>query len=506
MDTIDYLKKEIEGLELKSNQEEIGEVIEVRDGTARISGLRNVESFEIIRFESSDKKNTEPVYGLVLSLEEYEVGSVVLGDSDTIKEGDIVKRTNKVLSCPVGENLIGRVVDPLGKPLDGKGKIEEEKFNPLEKIGPSVISRKPVDTPIHTGIKIVDALVPIGRGQRELILGDRITQKTSLVIDTIINQKKEPNRPICIYVAIGKRRAELARILDTLKKQGAMEYTIVVSATASDPASFLFLAPYTGAALGEYFMEKGQHALVIFDDLTKHAWAWRQISLILKRSPGREAYPGDVFYLHSRLLERAANLKEGGSLTALPIVETQAGDLTAYIPTNVISITDGQIYMDTSLYLKGQRPEMNIGLSVSRVGSSAQTKAMKKVASTLKLELAQFQELESFLEFADEVDAETRKKIERGRRMKEILKQDYLAPLPFEKQVAIIYVGERSFFNDIKVEDVRKFEAELFEAIEAQKPEIFTKIREQKEIDENIKTELEKIARQVLRNYVSEGN
>ncbi|MFH1657410.1 MAG: F0F1 ATP synthase subunit alpha [bacterium] len=504
MDTIDYLKKEIEGLKLEAQQEEIGEVIEVKDGTARVSGLRNVENFEVIEFESSIKK--DPVYGLVLSLEEYEVGSVILGDFSAIKEGDVVKRTKKVLSCPVGEKLIGRVINPLGEPLDGKGVIEEDKFNPLEKIGPSVIDREPVSYPLHTGIKIVDALVPIGRGQRELILGDRITQKTSLAIDVILNQKEEQKRPICIYVSIGKRRAELARIVDTLRKRGAMDYTIVVSATASDPASFLYLAPYAGAALGEYFMEKGKDALVIYDDLTKHAWAWRQIALILKRSPGREAYPGDIFYLHSKLLERAARLSEkngGGSLTALPIIETQAGDITAYIPTNVISICDGQIYMDTSLYLKGQRPEMNIGLSVSRVGSAAQTKAMKKVAASLKLELAQFQELESFLEFADEVDAETKNKINRGRRMKEILKQDYGAPISFEKQVSLIYVGARSFFNDIEVKDIKEFEKEFFEAIEVQKPVIFKNIKEQRELTEDIKTELEKIARQVLTKYVS---
>jgi len=516
---INYLKKEIENLEFEPQQEEIGEVLEVKDGTALISGLQNVESLEIIKFKPSIKTNSEKnkteqdgkedLYGLALNLEENQVGAITLCDFSKIQEGDIVERTKKVLSFPVGKELIGRVVAPTGKPLDGKGKVKTENFYPLEKIGPSVIDREPVNSPLHTGLKIVDALVPIGRGQRELILGDRITQKTSLTIDVILNQKNEPNRPICVYVAVGKREGELARILHTLKKNGAMDYTIVVAATSADPAAFWYLSPYAGTAIGEYFMDQGKDALVIFDDLTKHAWAWRQISLVLKRAPGREAYPGDIFYLHSRLLERAGKLnkeKGGGSLTALPIIETQAGDITAYIPTNVISICDGQIFMDTSLYLKGQRPEMNVGLSVSRVGSAAQTKAIKKVAGTLKLELAQFQELESFLEFAEEVDAETQKRIERGKRMKEILKQDSLSPLGFEKQTAIIFAGVKGFLDEAKVEDIKKIEQDLFEYIEIQNPEIFKKIRETGDLDENTEKELEKIIREVLKNYVSKGN
>ncbi len=515
MDTLEYLKQEIENLELKPQQEEIGRVLQVKDGTAKISGLQNVESLEIIKFEPSGKKDSgqdetqEEIYGLASVLEEYEIGSIILGDFSKIKEGDIVKRTRKVLSCPVGEELIGRVINPLGKPLDESGEIKAKHFYPLEKVGPSVIDREPVSFPLHTGIKIVDALVPIGRGQRELILGDRITQKTSLAIDTILNQKQEPKRPICIYVAIGKRESEIAKILEVFKKYGAMDYTAVVLATSSDPVSFWYLAPYAGTALGEYFMDRGKDVLIVFDNLTKHAWAWREISLVLRRSPGREAYPGDIFYLHSRLLERAGKLnknKGGGSLTALPIIETQAEDITAYIPTNVISICDGQIYMDTSLYLKGQRPEMNVGLSVSRVGSAAQTKAIKKVAATLKLELAQFQELESFLEFAEEVDPETKSRIDRGRRMREILKQDTLSPLGFERQVAIIFAATRGFLDEVKIEDIRKFEKDLFETLEIQKPEIFSRIRETKDLDKDIEIELEKIIRQVLKKYVSERN
>lgn len=524
MNTIDFLKKEIENLELKPNQEEIGEVIEVRDETARISGLQSVEFFEVVKFESCDKnlenqnqieddegilqqnKDKETIYGLALNLEECEVGSIILGDFSKVKAGDIVKRTKKVLSLPVGEELIGRVIDPLGESLDEKDKIQSEDFYPLEKIGPSVMDREPVNSPLHTGLKIVDALIPIGRGQRELILGDRITGRTNLALNTILAQKNEPNRPICIYVAVGKRKAELSRIIKVLEDKGAMKYTIVVSSTSADPVSFWYLAPYSGACLGEYFMNQGKDALVIFDDLTRHAWAWRQISLVLKRAPGREAYPGDVFYLHSKLLERAAKLnknKGGGSLTALPLVETQAGDITGYIPTNIISICDGQIYMDTSLYLENQRPEVNIGLSVSRVGSSAQTKAMKKVASTLKLDLAQFQELESFLEFAEEVDVDTRKKIERGKRMREILKQDWLCPLSFEKQVAIIFAGIKGFLDNIKIKDIKKFEKDLFESIEIQNPKIFEQISNTKELDRGIEVEMEKIIRQVADKYLS---
>lgn len=502
MDTIEYLKQEIEKLDLTPKKEEIGEVLEVKDGVARISGVQNAESFEVLKFESS----SEDVYGLALNLEENEVGAIVLGDFSNVKEGDIVKRTEKVISLPVGEDVVGRVVDPLGRPIDGKGEIKQSDFYNLERMAPSVIDRESVNFPLHTGLKVVDSLIPIGRGQRELVLGDRVTQKTSLTIDTIINQKKEPRRPICIYVAVGKREAELARIVETLKQKGAMEYTIVVAASASDPAPFWYLAPYAGTALGEYFMDNGKDALVIFDDLTKHAWAWREISLILKRSPGREAYPGDVFYIHSKLLERAAKLNKergGGSLTALPLIETQAGDLTTYIPTNVISICDGQIYMDTSLYLQGQKPEVNIGLSVSRVGSSAQTKAMKKVAGDLKLEMAQFQELESFLEFAEEVGEETKIKIDRGRKMKELLKQDYLSPLSFEKQVAIIRAGIKGFLQDVNLEDVKNFEKDLLEYIDSQKPQVIQEIKEKRELNEDMKMELDKVIRAVVEKYTN---
>jgi len=430
MEIYEILKKEIEKIELKAEEKEVGEVLEVKDGVVKISGLKAVENFEIVKFERAD------VEGVVLNLEKETAGAIVLGDFSKIKEGDIVKREKRILSVPVGEEMIGRVIDPLGNPLDEKGEIKTSVFFPVEKIGPSVVEREPVNTPLHTGIKLIDALIPIGRGQRELFLGDRTTDKSYWALTTILNQKREPNRPICIYVAIGKKEAEVARIHEILQREGAMDYTIIVSASASMPISFWYLAPYSGCAQGEYFMEKGKDALVIYDDLTNHAYAWRQIALILRRPPGREAYPGDIFYLHSRLLERAAKLnkeKGGGSLTAIPLIETQEGDISAFIPTNVISICDGQIFFNYSLYLKGQKPEIDIGLSVSRVGSSAQTKAMKKVAGKLKLELAQFAELERFLEFIEEVDPETRKKLERGRRIKEILKQERLKPLSLRK-------------------------------------------------------------------------
>lgn len=502
MDAIEYIKKEIENLELQPQKEEIGEVLEVKDGVAKISGLKDAQSFEIIKIEKASASFSEDIFGLVLSLEDETVGAIILGDFSKVEEGDIAKRTKRILSCPVGENLVSRVVNPLGQPLDERGEIKETENYPLERVGPSVIEREPVNDPLHTGLKVIDSLIPIGRGQRELVVGDRICQKTSLAVDTIVNQKEEPNRPVCIYVAIGKREAELAKTIETLRKQGAMEYTIVVSVSAADPASFWYLAPFAGAALGEYFMHQGQDALVIFDDLTKHAWAWREISLILKRAPGREAYPGDIFYLHSRLLERAAKLsqeKGGGSLTALPIVEIQGNDLTGYIPTNVISICDGQIFLDTSLYLAGQTPEVDVGLSVSRVGSSAQTKAMKKVASNLKLELAQFKELESFMEFSEEVDEETKNKIERGRRMKEVLRQEHLNPLPFEKQVAIIFAGIKGFLAQIRIDQVSKFEKDLFEYLQNQQPQILKNIRESRVLEEETETELEKAIREVLR-------
>ena len=500
----DFLQREIDNLRFRPEVEEIGEVLEVKDGIVKSSGLTKGENLEIVKFD--DEKKSE---GLILSLEEETVGIVVLGDYSSIKEGNIVKRTRKILSLPVGEEMVGRVINPLGQPLDGKGKIKGTTFYPLEKIGPSVAEREPVSRPLHTGIKAIDALIPIGRGQRELILGDKITKKTETVLNIILNQKEEKERPICIYVAIGKREAEIARIKEMLEKKGAMEYTILVVASSADPASFQYLAPYAGAAQGEYFMDKGKNALVIFDDLTKHAWAWRQISLILRRPPGREAYPGDIFYLHSRLLERAAKLNEkrgGGSLTALPIIETQAGDYTTYIPTNVISICDGQIIMDTSLYLRGQRPEVNIGLSVSRVGSAAQTRAMKKVASRLKLDLAQFQELERFLEFSEEVDEETKKKLERGKRMREILKQEYLSPLPFEKETVIIFAGVRGFLDKVPLSKIKEFENNLFETIEVESPEIFQSIKEKEDLLPEIEEKLTQIISNLVESYATEGN
>jgi len=503
MDTFEILKKEIENLEIKARKEEIGEVVEVRDGIAMISGLKEVESFEMIKFEASD------ILGVVINLEEDLVGAIVLGDFSKIKEGDIVKRERKTLSCPVGENLIGRVIDPLGNPLDGKEEIKANKFSPLEKIGPSVVEREPVNSPLHTGIKLIDALIPIGRGQRELFLGDRTTEKSDHALTIILNQKNEVKRPICIYCPIGKKESEIARTVETLKKSGAIDYTIVVAASASLPASFWYLAPYAACAQGEYFMEKCQDALVIYDDLTKHGYAWRQIALILRRPPGREAYPGDIFYLHSRLLERAAKLnknKGGGSLTAIPILETQAGDITGYIPTNVISICDGQIYFDTSLYLQGQKPEVNIGLSVSRVGSAAQTKAMKQVASTLKLELAQFAELERFVEFLEEVDEETKKSLERGERIREVLKQEKLNPLPIEKEIVSIYAGVKGFLDKIQVKDIKKFESELYETIEIKKPVIFESIREKRDLDSSIQDELNKILQDLTKKYEIEGS
>ena len=500
MEILDYLKKEIENLDFNSQKEEIGQVIEVKDGTAKISGLLNVSSMEIIKFEGKE----EEILGIALNLEETEVGAIILGEDSKVRQGDVVKRTGKVVSVPVGEGMIGRVIDPLGRPLDGKGKIESKETGLIEKIGPSVIEREGVDYPLHTGIKIIDSLIPIGRGQRELLLGDRISTKSSLAIDVILNQKNEEKRPVCIYVAIGQKRAKLARTIEILEKSGAMEYTIVVAATSSDPASFLYLAPYCGAAQGEYFMNAGKDALVIYDDLTKHAWAWREIALILRRPPGREAYPGDVFYLHSRLLERAAKLskeKGGGSLTALPIIETQAGDITAYVPTNVISITDGQIFFDAGLYLKGQRPEVNIGLSVSRVGSAAQTKAMKKIASTLKLELAQFKELEGFLEFAEEVDQETREKIERGKRMMMLLKQEERNPLAFEKEVLIIFAAVKGWLDKVKLPDIKQAEKDIFEYFESIKPEVLENIKKTRDISPELRLEMEKGLREALQKY-----
>ena len=494
MDKIEQFKRQLEQTELSPKLEEVGNVIEVGDGVIKASGLRNVCNFELVEFERT--KN----FGLVLNLEEYETGIIVLGSSRAIKEGDIVKRTKKTISVPVGPELIGRVVDPLGQPLDGKGPIKAKESYEIERPAPGVIDRQPVKTPLHTGILAIDGLVPIGRGQRELILGDRGLGKTAIALDMILNQKNEKNRPVCIYVACGQKKSKIKRLVKTLEDAGAMEYTIVVAAFADDPASLLYLAPYTGCTMGEWFRDNGKDAVAVYDDLTKQAWAWREVSLVLRRPPGREAYPGDIFYLHSRLLERAARLsqaKGGGSLTALPIVETQAGDISGYIPTNVISITDGQIFLNPALFNKGQRPAVDVGTSVSRVGGNAQLPATKKVAGTLKLDLAQFQELERFSEFTEELDPQTRQMLERGKRMRELLKQADLQPLPFEKEVALIYSGVKGYLDDIDLGKVAQFKQELITHIDDNSPEIFEQIRKSEKIEAAVEAKLEESIKHV---------
>ncbi len=500
MDIIEKFKKELEGIEIKSETEEVGEVIEVRDVVTKISGLKNVENFELIFFEEAN------TYGLILNLEEFEVGAVVLGDASKIKEGQTVKRTGKVFSINVGEELLGRVVDPLGNPIDGKGEIVTKQKMPLERKGPSVMDRQPVKQSMHTGVKIVDALTPIGRGQRQLIIGDKGIGKTAIALDAIINQKNEVDRPICVYVACGQKKSKVKRLVKTLEDAGALEYSIIVAAFPDDPASLIYLAPFAGVTIGEYFRDNKKHALLVYDDLTRQAWAWREISLILRRPPGREAYPGDVFYLHSRLLERAAKLsdeKGGGSLTALPIIETQAGDISGYIPTNVISITDGQIFLDSTLFRRNQKPAMDIGASVSRVGSAAQTKAMKKACGSLKLSLTQFQELERFSEFTEELDPETKKILEKGKAIIKILKQKDLEPLSFEREAVIIYAATSCSIEDLKPEDVDTFEQKLFEEIEVSKPELFEEIKKSRELSDVTRKEIEDIVKKVKESYGS---
>ena len=456
----------------------VGTVIQVADGVARIHGLENAMQGELLEFPGE-------VYGMVLNLEEDNVGAVLLGSQKNINEGDTVKTTGRVVEVPVGDAMLGRVVNALGQPIDGKGPIETDKFRQVERVASGVISRKSVDTPLQTGIKAIDSMVPIGRGQRELIIGDRQTGKTAIAIDTIINQKGQNVK--CIYVAIGQKASTVASIVNTLEEFGAMSYTTVVAATASELAPIQYIAPYAGCAIGEEWMENGQDVLVIYDDLSKHAAAYRTLSLLLKRPPGREAYPGDVFYLHSRLLERAARLSEklgGGSLTALPIIETQAGDVSAYIPTNVISITDGQIYLETEMFNAGFRPAINAGLSVSRVGGSAQIKAMKKFAAPIRGDLAQYSELAAFAQFGSELDADTTERLAQGERIKEMLKQPQYKPMPVEKQVMIIYAATQKYLLDIPVEDILRFEAELFEYVETKYPEIPETIRTSKVLDE----------------------
>jgi F-type H+-transporting ATPase subunit alpha len=471
------IQRQIEGFETEADIREIGTVISVGDGIARIHGLDRVMYNELLEFPHD-------VFGLALNLEEDSVGAVLLGASHLIKESDIVKRTRRIMEVPSGPALVGRVVDPLGKPLDGKGPIKTDIYQVIERLAPGVVDRLPVREPLQTGIKAIDAMIPIGRGQRELIIGDRQTGKSIIVMDTIINQKD--TGVICIYVAIGQKNSTIAQFIKTLEEFGAMDYSIVVAASAGDSSSLQYLAPYSGCAMGEYFRDNGRHALVIFDDLSKHAAAYREISLLLRRPPGREAYPGDVFYLHSRLLERAAKLNDehgGGSLTALPIIETQAGDVSGYIPTNVISITDGQIYLEHELFNAGIRPAINVGISVSRVGGHAQIKAMKQVAGKLRGDLQQYRELLTFAQFGTELDKISQAQLDRGERLSEILKQNQFTPLPVEKQILIIYAGNRGFLDQFKVSQIRAYEKRLYEFFDTEHGEILTKLRERKQID-----------------------
>ncbi|MBV9611313.1 MAG: F0F1 ATP synthase subunit alpha [Acidobacteriaceae bacterium] len=478
------LLSEIENFDAVANVAETGSVISVGDGIARLYGLENVMAGELVEF------GPETV-GIALNLEEDQVGAVLLGDYSGIKEGDQVKRTGRIISIPVGDAMIGRVVDALGRPIDDKGPIDTKDFNALERLAPGVVDRQPVKQPLQTGIKAIDAMVPIGRGQRELIIGDRQTGKTTVALDTIINQRGQD--VICIYIAIGQKRSTVRQVVKTLEDHGAMQYSIVVAATASDPAPMQYIAPYTGCSIGEFFRDSRRHALCIYDDLSKHAAAYREISLLLRRPPGREAYPGDVFYLHSRLLERAAKLndeKGGGSLTALPFIETQAGDVSAYIPTNVISITDGQIYLEADLFNSNIRPAINVGLSVSRVGGSAQIKAMRSVAGTLRLDLAQYRELAAFAQFGSDLDKASQAQLNRGKRWVEVLKQGPYSPVPVEKQVSIIFAGSNGMLDDIPVEDIRRFEAELYQFLDDAKPEVLKAIREKRELNDETKRQL----------------
>ncbi|MEA2098451.1 MAG: F0F1 ATP synthase subunit alpha [Patescibacteria group bacterium] len=494
---IETLKQQIAQTKLETQIEKIGEVVKIADGVATLNGLTDVMSGELLEFPGE-------IFGVALNLEEDSIGAMILGNYLKIKEGDTVKSTGRILEVPVGQQLVGRVVNSLGQAIDGKGEIKTDQFYPIEKIAPGVITRKPVDTPLQTGIKAIDSMIPIGRGQRELIIGDRQTGKTAIAIDTIINQKGKD--VICIYVAIGQKESKVAKIVKKLEESGAMEHTIIVLAGASDPASMSFIAPYTGCAIGEYFMDQEKDAMIIYDDLSKHAWAYRQVSLILKRPPGREAYPGDIFYLHSRLLERATKRGEkygGGSLTALPIIETQAGDVSAYIPTNVISITDGQIFLETDLFYQGIRPAVNPGISVSRVGSSAQTKAMKKVAGKLRLELAQFRELAAFAQFSSDLDKETKQRIERGKRLTEILKQDQYVPMETEEQIAIIFATINGFLDDIEIEKVKDFERDLLDHLKDRNNHILEDISKEKEISKETEKDLNQALEEFKKKFIS---
>ena len=478
------IKERIDNFELDLNIAETGKVIAYADGVAKVYGLKKAMSYEMVEFDTGDK-------GLASSLEEGSVGVVVLGGGKDIKEGTSVKRLKQLLRVPVGDSLMGRVVDALGEPIDGKGTIDAKEYRFMEEKAPGIMARKSVHEPLQTGLKAIDALVPIGRGQRELIIGDRQTGKTTVAIDTIINQKGQD--VVCIYVAIGQKESTVAQVVRKLEEHGAMEYTIIVNAPASDSAAMQYLAPYAGVTMGEYFRDNSRHALIVYDDLSKHAVAYREMSLILRRPPGREAFPGDVFYLHSRLLERAAKVSDelgAGSLTALPIIETQAGDVAAYIPTNVISITDGQIFLETDLFNSGIRPAINVGLSVSRVGGAAQIKATKQVSGTLRLDLAQYRELQAFAQFASDLDESSRKQLDRGQRMVEVLKQAPYSPLPIERQVVVIFAGARGYMDDVATANITKFEADLYPFLEAKYPQIFEDIRSKKQLDKDIEETL----------------
>jgi F-type H+-transporting ATPase subunit alpha len=489
------IRQQIENFDRTMSVSEVGTVMSVGDGVARIHGLENVMATELLELPHG-------VSGLALNLEEDQVSAVLLGDYTKIEEGDVVKRTRRIMSVPVGEALIGRVVNSLGQPTDGKGPVATTEFNPLETIAPGVIDRQPVREPLQTGLKGIDTMIPIGRGQRELIIGDRQTGKTAVAIDTILNQRG--GDVICIYVAIGQKRSTIAQVVKILEQYDAMKYSIVVEASSTDPAPMQYLAPYAGCAIGEYFRDRGRHSLLIYDDLSKHAVAYREISLLLRRPPGREAYPGDVFYLHSRLLERAAKLSQklgGGSLTALPIIETQAGDISAYIPTNVISITDGQIYLETDLFNSGIRPAINVGLSVSRVGGNAQIKAMKQVAGTLRLDLAQYRALAAFAQFASDLDRASQAQLRRGQRLTEVLKQNQYLPLPVEKQIVVILAGTLGFLDELEVEECRAFEAGLYEFMDSSAPEIGRTILEKKQLDDSLRSEIKNMLEEYKKKF-----
>ncbi len=489
------IKKQIEDYDKGVKVEEVGTVLSTGDGIARIFGLDNAAAGELLEFPNN-------VFGMALNLEEDNVGAALFGESHLIKEGDRVNRTGRIVEVPVGDALKGRVVSPLGEPLDGRGPIETTERRRIELKAPGIVARQPVTQPLQTGLKAIDSMIPIGRGQRELIIGDRQTGKTAVCLDTIINQKG--GDVTCIYVAVGQKRSTVAQVVDQLRQYGAMEYTIVVAATASESAPLQYIAPYSGCTMGEHIRDNGGHALVIYDDLSKHAVAYRQLSLLLRRPPGREAFPGDVFYLHSRLLERAAKMSDdngGGSLTALPIIETQAGDVSAYVPTNVISITDGQIYLETDLFYSGVRPAINVGLSVSRVGGNAQIRAMKQVAGGLRLDLAQYREMAAFAQFGSDLDVATQRQIARGSRLVEILKQGQYQPMPVEKQVFIIYAGTNGFVDQVAPEDLQRYQNELFEFAEAKHPDLFPAIAEKRQIDDDIKGQVETVLKEFNQQF-----